>query len=62
MNTPGPVPVLPDGIFPNQNLQFWFILRGRGMENFEIVYSLSFYETLVYFCVSGYIYFRILVF
>ncbi len=31
---------LPDGIFPYQNLQFWFILRGIGMENFEMVYKL----------------------
>jgi hypothetical protein len=33
---------LPDGIFPYQNLQFWFILRGRGMEILEMVYSLHF--------------------
>jgi hypothetical protein len=26
-------PGLPDGIFPYQNLQFWFVLRGLGMEN-----------------------------
>ena len=36
---------LPDGIFPYQNLQFWFVLRGLGMENFEMVYLLF----LVYF-------------
>jgi hypothetical protein len=34
--------VMPDGILQNQSLQFWFILRGRGMENFEMVHSLSF--------------------
>ena len=40
---------LPDGIFPYQNLQFWFILKGRGMEISEIVYSLCFGILWVYF-------------
>jgi hypothetical protein len=40
---------MPDGIFPYQNLQFWFILRGRGMGILEIVYSLRFDILLVYF-------------
>ena len=42
-------PGSPDGIFPYQNLQFWFILRGRGMEILEMVYSLCFCILWEYF-------------
>ena len=40
---------LPDGIFPYQNLQFRFILRGCGMEILEMVYLLCFGILWVYF-------------
>jgi hypothetical protein len=45
------MPGLPDGIFPYQNKQFWFILRG-GMEILEngifVVFSYSFSIFLIY--------------